>query len=150
MLLLCISRNSIEILIAIDNYYIIDKICILLFFIYKMATIQEKVDQYTAKCAELGMNIGWGLLARAAKACGPALFNADAETVAASDMSELETVRDNFVMWKLGIEDSEEAMNIVNQVAEEMSDFGSRKFRAVFYARCAEIAGKEDMLPEVE
>jgi len=115
-----------------------------------MATIAEKVEQYSAKCTELGMNIWWGLLARAAKACGPSLFNADAETVAASDITELETVRDNFVMWKLWVEDADEAMNIVNQVAEEMNDFGSHKYRAVFYARCAEIANKEDMLPEAE
>ena len=115
-----------------------------------MATIAEKVEQYEAKCTELGMEITGGLLARAAKACGPALFNADAETVAASDVTELETVRDNFVMWKLGIEDAGEAMDIVNKVAEEMSEFGSHKYRAVFYARCAELAGKEDMLPEVE
>ncbi len=88
-------------------------------------------------------------MARAAKACGPSLFNADAETVAASDVTELETVRDNFVMGKLGLEDAEEAMTIVNTVAEEMKDFGSNKYRAVFYARCAELAGKVDMLPEV-
>ena len=115
-----------------------------------MATIVEKVEQYTAKCAELGMSLPGWLLARAAKACGPALFNADAETVAASDTTELETVRDNFVMGKLGLEDAEAAMNIVNQVAEEMTDFGSHKYRAVFYARCAELADKVDMLPEVE
>lgn len=115
-----------------------------------MATIAEKVEQYSAKCAELGMTINGGLLTRAAKACGPSLFNADAETVAASDATELETVRDNFVMGKLGIENADEAMNIVNQVAEEMNEFGSHKFRAVFYARCAEIADKVDMLPEVE
>jgi len=115
-----------------------------------MATVAEKVEQYSAKCAELGMNIWGGLLARAAKACGPALFNADAETVAASDTTELETVRNNFVMKKLWVEDADEAMNIVNTVAQEMKDFGSHKYRAVFYARCAELAGKEDMLPEVE
>lgn len=115
-----------------------------------MATIAEKVEQYEAKCAELGMNISGWLLARAAKVCGPSLFNADAETVAASDPTELETVRDNFVMGKLEVEDAEEAMNIVNQVAEEMTDFGGHKYRAVFYARCAEIADKVDMLPEME
>jgi len=78
------------------------------------------------------------------------LFNADAEIVAATDTTELETVRDNFVMKKLGLEDADEAMNIVNKVAEEMKDFGSHKYRAVFYARCAEIAEKVDMLPEAE
>jgi len=78
------------------------------------------------------------------------LFNADAEIVAASDATELETVRDIFVMGKLGLEDADEAMNIVNQVAEEMNEFGSHKYRAVFYARCAEIADKVDMLAEVE
>lgn len=129
-------------------HYIHDTIFIV--YIHIMATVVEKVEKYAAKCAELGMNIPGWLLTRAAKACGPALFNADAETVAASDVTELETVRDNFVMGKLKVEDADEAMNIVNQVAEEMSEFGSSKWRAVFYARCAEIAGKEDMLPEAK
>ncbi len=113
-----------------------------------MSKTQEKIEKYLSKCEELWFTMNPWLLSRAAKACGPSLFNADAETVAASDSSELETVRDNFVMWKLGIKDADEAMNIVNNVAEEMKEFWSRKFRAVFYAKCAELSGKEDMLPE--
>lgn len=60
------------------------------------------------------------------------LTNKDALSVAASDPKELETVRKNFVVKKLGIDDKEKGTEAVAEVAKQMS--GSRlKNRAAFY-----------------
>jgi len=60
------------------------------------------------------------------------LTNRDALSVAASDPKELETVRKNFVVKKLGVEDKDKGTEAVKEVAEKMS--GSRlKNRAAFY-----------------
>ncbi len=58
--------------------------------------------------------------------------NKDAILVSGTDPSELETVRKNFVVKKLGIEDKDKAMTAINAVAVQMK--GIRlKNRAAFY-----------------
>lgn len=60
------------------------------------------------------------------------LTNKDALSVAASDPKEMETVRKNFVVKKLGIDDKEKGAAAVADVAKKLS--GSRlKNRAAFY-----------------
>ncbi len=58
--------------------------------------------------------------------------NKDAILVSGTDPSELETVRKNFVVKKLGIEDKDKSMAAIEKVAKAMA--GSRmKNRAAFY-----------------
>ena len=67
--------------------------------------------------------------------------NRDATLVATSDPAELETVRKNFVVKKLGVTDKEEGMKAVNAVAEKMK--GERnKNRAAYYYLVQKELGK--------
>ena len=67
--------------------------------------------------------------------------NKDAILVSGSDPSELETVRKNFVVKKLGVEDKDVAMNAINKVAKKMA--GSKmKNRAAFYYLVQKELGK--------
>ena len=58
--------------------------------------------------------------------------NKDALLVSGSDESELETVRKNFVVKKLGIDDKDKGMAGVRAVADKMSGI-RMKNRAAFY-----------------
>jgi hypothetical protein len=58
--------------------------------------------------------------------------NKDATLVSGSDASELETVRTNFVVKKLGVQDREKGMKAINKVASQMSNI-KMKNRAAFY-----------------
>lgn len=58
--------------------------------------------------------------------------NKDAILVSGTDPSELETVRTNFVVKKLGIEDKDKAMAAINKVSDKMSGI-RMKNRAAFY-----------------
>lgn len=58
--------------------------------------------------------------------------NKDAVLVSGTDPSELETVRTNFVVKKLGVEDKDKAMTAINKVADKMSGI-KMKNRAAFY-----------------
>jgi len=58
--------------------------------------------------------------------------NKDALLVSGKDPSELETVRKNFVVKKLGINDKEKAASAIQAVADEMSGI-KMKNRAAFY-----------------
>jgi len=58
--------------------------------------------------------------------------NKDATLVSGTDESELETVRKNFVLKRLGVEDKDKAMTAIKAVASKMSSI-RMKNRAAFY-----------------
>ncbi len=66
--------------------------------------------------------------------------NKDALSVAGSDPKEMETVRRNFIVKKLGIDDEEKGKAICADVAKKMSD-SRMKNRAAFYYLCMKHAG---------
>ncbi|NIN78835.1 MAG: DUF2853 family protein, partial [Planctomycetales bacterium] len=65
--------------------------------------------------------------------CGPAIYDADASTVASSQNSELETVKNNFLIRKLGLADGPELMDAINSVVETYGKSERNKYRAVIY-----------------
>ena len=63
----------------------------------------------------------------------PSIYNADASTVAGSQESELETVKNNFLIKKLGLADVPELMDAINSVIETYGRSERNKYRAVVY-----------------
>lgn len=107
-----------------------------------------KRDELIAKYAEdlktkCGMTPDMDLLTKVTIGCGPAIYDADAETVAASDKSELETVKTNFLIKKLGLADGPELMDAIDAVIETYGRSERNKFRAVVYYLLVKHFGKE-------
>ena len=80
-----------------------------------------KRDELIAKYADdlktkIGVEPDMSLLEKVTIGCGPAIYNADAATVAGSQAAELETVKNNFLIKKLGLADSPELMDGINAV----------------------------------
>ena len=73
------------------------------------------------------------LLTKVTIGCGPAIYNADSSTVASSQAGELETVKNNFLMKKLGLPDGPELMDAINSVIETYGKSERNKYRAVVY-----------------
>jgi len=69
-----------------------------------MGKLDDALELYTKEMTgKLGMKkVDAPLLKAAAKACGPALYNNNSSKVACSDKSELETIKKNFLIKKLG------------------------------------------------
>jgi len=67
--------------------------------------------------------------------------NKDAMLVSGKDPVELETVRTNFVVKKLGIDNKEKGMKAITEVAEKMSDI-KMKNRVAFYYMVQKTLGK--------
>ena len=96
----------------------------------KLAKLKANaVDQLT-KCGVT--NIDDGLLDTLVGRLKLIVDNKDAILVSGTDPSELETVRKNFVVKKLGINDQEKGMSAVKDVANQMSSI-KQKNRAAFY-----------------
>ena len=83
------------------------------------------------------------LLTKVTIGCGPSIYNADSATVAGSDASELETVKNNFLMKKLGMKDSPKLMEAINAVIDTYGRSERSKFRAVIYYMLVKHFGKE-------
>ena len=108
----------------------------------------SKRDDLIAKYAEdlktkCKINPDMDLLTKVTIGCGPAIYNADSETVAGSDKSELETVKNNFLVKKLGLADSPALMEAINAVIDTYGRAERNKYRAVVYYMLTKHFGKE-------
>ena len=83
------------------------------------------------------------LLTKVTIGCGPAIYNADSSTVAGSEPSELETIKANFLMKKLGLADSPKLLEAIDAVIETYGRSERSKYRAVVYYMLVKHFGKE-------
>lgn len=102
--------------------------------------IAEYAEDLKNKC---GLTPDMDLLTKVTIGCGPAIYNRDAATVAGSDASELETVKNNFLIKKLGLSDSPDLMSAIDRVMETYGRSERSKYRAVVYYMLTKHFGKE-------
>ena len=102
--------------------------------------IQTYADDLRNKC---GVQPDMALLTKVTIGCGPSIYKADASTVAGSQQSELETVKNNFLMKKLGLSDGPELMEAINKVIDTYGRSERNKYRAVIYYLLTKHFGKE-------
>jgi hypothetical protein len=111
-----------------------------------MGKRDELIAQYAqdlkTKC---GMEPDMDLLSKVTIGCGPAIYDADASTVAASQPGELETVKNNFLIKKLGLADGPELMAAIHKVVETYGQSERNKYRAVVYYMLTKHFGKESV-----
>lgn len=104
--------------------------------------IVKYAEDLRSKC---GMEPDMDLLTKVTIGCGPAIYNDDASTVAATQEGELETVKTNFLMKKLGLPDGENLMEAINAVIETYGRSERNKYRAVVYYMLVKHFGKESV-----
>ena len=102
--------------------------------------IAKYADDLKNKC---GMTPDIDLLTNVTIGCGPAIYNADASTVAAGQPAELEAVKNNFLIKKLGLADSPELDAAITSVLEIYGMSERSKYRAVVYYMLTKHFGKE-------
>ncbi|MFY0659692.1 MAG: DUF2853 family protein [Shimia sp.] len=102
--------------------------------------IAKYADDLKNKC---GIEPDMTLLEKVTIGCGPAIYNDDASTVAGSQPAELETVKNNFLIKKLGMSDGPELMDAINSVIETYGKSERNKYRAVVYYMLTKHFGKE-------
>ena len=108
-----------------------------------MSKLDDKIALYTKAAGDLSLGLDEAFIAAVTKGLGPSIYNKDAETVSCTDSSELETVKKNFLIKKLGLEDSEKLDEAIKAVCEKMGTANRTKYRALFYALLAQSFGKE-------
>jgi len=115
-----------------------------------MSKLQEKIDLYTSEAEKLGIAIDADLFKNVAKGLGPSIYKEDAELVSSSNKSELETIKKNFLIKKLGQEDSEKLDEVIQKVIDTLGSSNRRKYRALFYYLLVKELGAESAYEVVE
>ncbi|MEM9648016.1 MAG: DUF2853 family protein [Bacteroidota bacterium] len=111
-----------------------------------MSKRDELIEKYAADIKEkFGQAPDMDLLTKVAVGLGPAIYNLDASKVSGSDEKELETVKNNFLMKKLGLGESADLMNAINSVIDQYGRSEKNKHRAVIYYMLAKHFGKESV-----
>ena len=104
--------------------------------------IQKYAEDLRTKCDhEPDMN----LLEKVTIGLGPTIYNEDSNTVAGSDTEELNTIKQNFLMKKLGMADDESLMGGIQSVIETYGRSNRNKYRAVVYYLLVKHFGKESV-----
>lgn len=102
--------------------------------------IARYADDLKTKCK---VTPDMALLTKVTIGCGPAIYDNDAQTVAASDPAELERIKTNFLIRKLGLKDGPELMEGINAAIDTYGKSERNKHRAVFYYLLVKHFGKE-------
>jgi len=111
-----------------------------------MSKTDEKVEKYAQDFKDkIGGSLDLELLKKVTVACGPSIFNNDAETVSGSSESELATVRKNFLIKKLGLKDDDKLDAGINSVIEKYGKSNRNKYRAVVYYLLTKHFKKENV-----
>jgi hypothetical protein len=102
--------------------------------------IAKYADDLKNKCK---VTPDMALLTKVTIGCGPSIYDNDAQTVAASDKDELERIKANFLMKKLGLKDGPALMEGIHAAVDTYGKSERNKFRAVFYYLLVKHFGKE-------
>jgi Protein of unknown function (DUF2853) len=108
-----------------------------------MSKFDECMVKYKDSLSAPGVmnNVNEALLTKVAKGLGPSIYLPDASSVSCSDQTELDRVKANFLIKKMGLADSPKLDAAVKAVCEQMGTSNRNKHRAVFYYLLVENLG---------
>ncbi len=98
-----------------------------------MSKFQECLETYEKEFKKLGIKVDSKLLTKVAKGCGPSIYSKDASKVSSGDPKELDRVRKNFLIKKLGLKDTPKLAEGIDAVVGQLGKSNRNKYRAMFY-----------------
>lgn len=111
-----------------------------------MSQRDDLIAKYATDLKEkCGVTVNMDLLTKVTIGCGPSIYNADASTIAGSDASELDTVRNNYLIKKLGLPDGPNLNTAIDAVIEKYGRSNRNKYRVVVYYLLCIHFGKESV-----
>lgn len=111
-----------------------------------MSKRDELITKYAADLKDkCGVTPDMNLLTKVTIGCGPSIYNADSATIAGSDEKELATVKNNFLVKKLGLKEGPELDKAIDAVIEKYGRSNKNKYRVVVYYLLAVHFKKESV-----
>lgn len=108
-----------------------------------MSKFDDVFATYLKEAEKLGLSVDSGLLGKVTKGLGPSIYNADSSKVSAKDQSELDRVKKNFLIGKLGLTDGPALDEAIKHAIDTLGSSNPNKYRALFYYLLVKKLGKE-------
>ena len=109
-----------------------------------MSELDRLVEKYAADLKDkCGIDADVALLTKVAKGCGPSIYKEDSSTVSSSDQAELDRIKANFLVKKLGLADSADLDAAIDSTVETYGRSNRNKHRVSFYYLLVKHFGKE-------
>jgi len=107
---------------------------------------EQKIALYKEDILHHFNEVDEEFLAIVVKNLGPSIYRANAEIVSCNKDKELKTVKNNFLVKKLGLSKGDDRLDtMISEVCKELSST-DKKYRATFYYRLAIKFDKKDAL----
>jgi hypothetical protein len=111
-----------------------------------MGKRDDLIEKYAADLQDkCGLTPDRTLLEKVTIGCGPSIYDADGETIAAAQKAELEAIRRNFLVKKLGLKDGPELDDAIDAVIETYGRSERSTYRAVVYYLLVKHFRKESL-----
>lgn len=110
-----------------------------------MSQFEEKVSEMLSEATKLGWTVNEDLLTKIAKGLGPSIYNTDSSLVSSSDQAELDRVKQNFLIGKLGCAEDESLDQAIDEVVNAFGSSNRNKHRILFYYQLVVKLGKESV-----
>lgn len=111
-----------------------------------MSKRDELIEKYAAELRDkCGVEPDMDLLTKVTVGLGPAIYDADSSLVSATSDSEMQTVRNNFLIGKLGLSDGPDLDKGLSAAIETYGASVSHKHRAVVYYLLVTHFGKQSV-----
>jgi len=111
-----------------------------------MSKRDDLIAKYAADIKDkFGESANMDLLTKVTIGLGPSIYNIDASKVSGSDEKELATVKNNYLIKKLGMSDSPKLMEGITKVMDKYGSANRNKHRAVVYYQLCKHFGKESV-----
>ena len=99
-----------------------------------MSKRDDLIAKYAADVKDkFGEKADMDLLTKVTIGLGPSIYNIDASKVSGSDEKELETVKKNYLIKKLGMSDGPKLIEGIKTVMDKYGSSNRNKHRAVVY-----------------
>ena len=108
-----------------------------------MSKLDDLMVKYRESLSNAGVSsIDEDFLKATAKGLGPSIYLKDASMVSCSDETELDRVKNNYLVKKLGLSDGPKLNAAIEAVCNQMGSSNRSKYRVVFYYLLSENLGK--------
>ncbi|SHK61383.1 Protein of unknown function [Maribacter aquivivus] len=101
---------------------------------FNMSKRDDLIEKYAADIKDkFGEDADMDLLKKVTVGLGPSIYNIDASKVSGSDQKELDTVKNNYLIKKLGLPDNAKLDEALATVMDKYGSSNRNKHRAVIY-----------------
>ena len=107
---------------------------------------EELIAKYATDLKDkFGVDPDMDLLTKIAIGCGPSIYNADSAKISSSNEEELATLKNSFLIKKLGLLDSPDLGKGIDDVIEAYGKSNRNKYRVVVYYLLTKHFNKESV-----